>query len=145
MQTKFSPEHFNISAETWATAIRFKKDQQIEELKSIIQKNYPIIKDHFHSKRGSIISDADMDDICISIMWHWIRAIELGQIPNGKDMNEVLRQKRKDFDHYNKEIIVNLLRARYPNQYTHQCEFILDLSQKEVTEYVSWLEMMYNK
>lgn len=145
MKSPFNPARFNITQDTWNTAIRFKNDDAVEELQSIIEQNYPVVKDHYKDKRGSIVSDKDLDDICIAILWHWIRAAELGQTPNGKEMNKVLKEKRKDFDHYAKEIIVNLMRARYPDHYAKPSAFLLDISEKEITDYVAWQEMMYNK
>ena len=141
----FNPADFNIAPEEWSSAIRFLTPPRKEELESIIKENYPIIKAHFSDKRGDIISDKDLDDICTANMWKWIRIYELGAKPNGKDMRDVFTTGLKDFGHYNKEIVVKLLRERHPKDYSKQCQFILNMSEKEVADYVSFLEMMYNK
>lgn len=141
----FDPKHFNISDESWNNATRFSTDEKKIVLQSIIRENYPVIKDHFNDKRGSLVSDRDLDDICVANLWHWIRIHEFGQMPSGKNMTEVLQSNRKDFDHYNKEIVVKLLRERHPEAYSPQCQFLLNMTAKELRDYVDWQEMMYNK
>lgn len=70
---KYNLDHITIRLEKEGNGLRlttelencFIPHQTIEETKRITEKNYGIVKDHFKSKKGQIISATDLENVCV--------------------------------------------------------------------------------
>src|SRR5689334_20194019 len=116
----------NLTTEDQKTILRTSIEYRvfhrtIDDVKSVLEKNYSVVKDQFKNKRGSVVSDRDLDEVCLDILLFFAQTRNMGFDANRKDMLQVLSNEKKDFDRSSKEIIMNHFRRKYPSDFVGRC------------------------
>ncbi len=111
--------------------------QTLHETKEVLQKNLEIIKQHYLNKRGSTITEADMDHVCLKIAIYYFIMYNNWRSMYWKLKNKDLTFIQQDFEHPQTfNIIINYFTKKYPANYTEKCELMLNMTPEQLRDYV---------
>ncbi len=111
--------------------------QTLEETKTIIEKNFEIIRNHFHDKMGEIITEADLNNASLKIALHYFQMYDHWRTMYKRETNRDLTFIQKVFEHpYTSDAILDYFKNKYPDNYIMKCEVMLNMTTEQVREYV---------
>lgn len=151
---KYNLDHITIRLEKEGNGLRLTTDienwfiphQTIEETRQITEKNYRIVKDHFKSKTGLIISATDLENVCFNIVLHYFQMYNHWRTMYKRQTKRDLTFIQKDFEHpYTSSHIVNYFKKMYPDKYAARCEVILGMTPEQFQEYSIRKEQFDNR
>jgi hypothetical protein len=124
----------------------FIPNQRIKETSELIEKNHKIVKNYFSDKAGPIITEADLDNVSLSIVLRYFQMYNHWRTMYKRELNRDLTFISKDFDHpYTSDTIVNYFATEYPDDYKGKCEIILNMTSDKLEEYLIRKEQFDNK
>ena len=124
----------------------FIPDQNLDETKTIIEKNFRIIKTHFHDKLGKIVTEADLSNISLKICIYYFQMYNHWRSMYKKERNRDLTFIQNDFDHPStSDTIVDYFKSTYPENYISKCEVMLNMTSEQVKNYVIRKEEFDNR
>ena len=119
--------------------------QTLDETKAIIEKNFIVIKTHFHDKLGQIITTADLDNVSLKIGLRYFQMYNHWRTMYKREAHRDLTFIQKDFEHpYTSDTIVDYFKNRYPDNYLDKCEVMLNMTNEQATNYVIRKEQFDN-
>jgi hypothetical protein len=151
---KYNLDHITISLEKEGNGLRLTTDienwfiplQTIEETSQITEKNYGIVKDHFKSKTGQIISSTDLENVCFNIVLHYFQLYNHWRTMYKRETKRDLTFIQKDFEHPNTSShIVDYFKKMYPDNYADKCEVMLEMTPEQFREYAIRKEQFDNR
>jgi hypothetical protein len=120
--------------------------QTLDETKTIIEKNFIIIKTHFQNRLGEIITEADLGNVSLKIALRYFQMYNHWRTMYKREISRDLTFLKKDFEHpYTSDTIVDYFKSRYPDNYLDKCEVMLNMTDTEVREYVIRKEQFDNR
>jgi len=144
----------NVSLKSESNGLRLMTDienwfipnQTIEETKQITEINYKIVKEHYQSKIGQVISETDLENVCFSIVLHYFQMYNHWRTMYKREKNKDLTFLQKDFEHpYTSYHIMDYFKKKYPNCYEDKCEIMLGLTNEQFKEFAIKKEQYENK
>ena len=151
---KYNLDHITIRLEKEGNGVRLTTDienwfiplQTIEETSQITEINYRIVKDHFKSKTGQIISATDFENVCFNIVLHYFQMYNHWRTMYKRETKRDLTFIQKDFKHpYTSSHIVDYFKKMYPDNYADKCEVMLEMTPEQFKEYAIRKEQFDNK
>jgi hypothetical protein len=120
--------------------------QTLDETKTIIEKNFKIIKTHFQDKLGEVITEADLSNVSLKIALRYFQMYNHWRTMYKRETNRDLTFIQKDFEHpYTSDTIVDYFKNRYPDNYVNKCEVMLNMTTEQVRKYVIRKEQFDNR
>jgi hypothetical protein len=141
---KYDLDHITVELKKEGNGLRLTTDienwfiphQTVEETKQITVKNYGIVKDHFKSKTGLIISATDLENVCFNIVLHYFQMYNHWRTMYKRQTKRDLTFIQKDFEHpYTSSHIVDYFKKMYPDNYAARCEVMLGMTPDQFKEY----------
>ena len=151
---KYNLDHITIRLEKEGNGVRlttaienwFIPLQTIEETSQITEINYGIVKDHFKSKTGQIISATDFENVCFNIVLHYFQMYNHWRTMYKRETKRDLTFIQKDFKHpYTSSHIVDYFKKMYPDNYADKCEVMLEMTPEQFKEYAIRKEQFDNR
>lgn len=120
--------------------------QTLEETKTILDKNFKIIKEHFLDKVGPVITESDLNNVCLKIALRYFQMYNHWRTMYKRETNRDLTFLQKDFEHpYTSDTIVDYFKKKHPDNYVSQCEIMLNMTTEQIREYVIRKEQFDNR
>ena len=147
-------DHITIKLEKEGNGLRLSTDienwfipnQTIEETRRITEINYEIVKDHFKSKTGQIISATDLENVCFNLVLHYFQMYNHWRTMYKKEAKRDLKFLQKDFEHPStSDHIIDYFKKMYPENYADKCETMLEMTPELFKEYAIKKEQFDNK
>jgi hypothetical protein len=111
-------------------------NQTFEEIKETINKNYCIVKSHFQPKATSVITQNDLENVCLKIVLSYFNMYNRWRTMYPKEKNRDLTFLQKDFEHPNTAYaIISYFKKKYHDSYSKKCEILLEMTKEEFREY----------
>jgi hypothetical protein len=151
---RYNLDHINIELEKEGKGLRLSTDienwfiplQTIEETRQIIEKNYCVVKDHFKSRSGVIISVTDLENVCLNIVLHYFQMYNHWRTMYKREAKRDLTFIHRDFEHpYTSAHIVEYFKKMYPDNYADKCEVMLEMTPEQFKEYAIRKEQFDNR
>jgi len=121
-------------------------NQTYEETKSVIEKNYKIVKDHYRGKINALITEIDLENFSLKIVLNYFAMYNTWRTMYKREKNRDLTFLQKDFEHPSTSyIIINYFQKQYPDNYADKCELLLNMSGEQFLEYMKFKEQFDNK
>ncbi|WP_295801185.1 hypothetical protein [Mucilaginibacter sp.] len=122
------------------------RNQTYEETKSVIEKNYKIVKDYYQGKANSLITEIDLENFSLKIVLNYFYMYNMWRTMYKREKNRDLTFLPKDFEHPTTSyLIINYFQKQYPNNYADKCELLLNMSSDRFLEYMRFKEQFDNK
>lgn len=132
---------FTTEYENW-----FIPRQTIDETKSIIDKNFKLIKEHFRNSAGTVITDLDLDNVCLMIALNYFQMYNHWRTMYKRETNRDLTFIQKDFDNTDTiNIVINYFKNKYPSNFENKCEVILGMTNARLKKAILRKEQYENK
>ena len=120
--------------------------QTLDETKTIIEKNFEIIKDHFHFKVGTVITQLDLGNVCLKIALNYFQMYNHWRKMYKRESNRDLTFIQKDFNNTGTiNIVIGYFKNKYPSDYEDRCVAMLGMTNTELREAVIRKEQYDNK
>jgi len=122
------------------------RNQTYKETKSVIKKNYGIVKDYYQGKANSLITEIDLESFSLKIVLNYFYMYNMWRTMYKREKNRDLTFLPKDFEHPTTSyLIINYFQRKYPNNYTDKCELLLNMSSDRFLEYMRFKKQFDNK
>ena len=109
--------------------------QTLAETKTIIEKNFKIIKDHFHDKGMAVITQLDLNNVCLKIALHYFQMYNHWRTMYKRETNRDLTFIQKDYDKTDTiNIVIGYFKNKYPIDYVDKCVAMLGMTNIELRE-----------
>lgn len=111
--------------------------QTLDETKTILDKNFKIIKGHFLGKVGTVITQADLNNVCLKIALSYFQMYNHWRTMYKRETNRDLTFLEKDFEGtVTIYIVIGYFQNLYPDNYEDKCEAMLGMTNSELKEAV---------
>lgn len=122
------------------------QNQTFIETKSVIEKNYKIVKEYFQDKMSATITETDLENFSLKIVLHFFYMYNLWRTMYKKEKNRDLTFLGKDFKHpYTSYHIIDYFKNKYPDNYMDKCETILEMTSEQFKDYLISKEQFENR
>lgn len=116
--------------------------EPMEAIQRAIEKNYWIVKQHYSSKVGEVVTEKDLQNMSLKVTLAWYQ-LKRGR-SHQKDGVPFLAEKEFD-DSYTSDYLISYFRKRYPDNYADKCLTMLGWTQEKLDNYNDYLEFLNNK
>ncbi|MEO6978890.1 MAG: hypothetical protein ABI113_10950 [Mucilaginibacter sp.] len=121
-------------------------NQTSEETKSVIEKNYKIVKDYYRGKTNPLITEIDLKNLSLKIVLNYFSMYNMWRTMYKREKNRDLTFLPKDFEHPTTSyLIINYFKKQYPDNYADKCELLLNMSSDQFSEYMKFKRQFDNK
>lgn len=111
--------------------------QTLTETKSVLEKNFNIIKEHFLDKAGTAISRTDLNNVCLKIALRYFQMYNHWRSMYKREANRDLTFLQKDFDNTDTiHTVIGYFQNTHPDNYEEKCEVMLGMSNSKLKETV---------
>jgi hypothetical protein len=111
--------------------------QTLAETKTILEKNFKIIKEHFLNKVETVIAPLDLNNICLKITLSYFQMYNHWRTMYKRETNRDLTFLQKDFDSADTiNIVIGYFQNKYPDNYENKCEVMLGMTNAELKDAV---------
>jgi hypothetical protein len=150
----FSIDHIIVRIDNEVNGIRLTtetenlllQNQTLIETKSVIEKNYKIVKEYFQDKMSDTITETDLENFSLKIVLHFFYMYNLWRTMYQREKNRDLTFLDKDFKHpYTSYHIIDYFKNKYPDNYADKCETILEMTSEQFKEYLISKEQFENR
>ncbi|MES2778206.1 MAG: hypothetical protein V4722_28780 [Bacteroidota bacterium] len=119
-------------AENW-----FVPNQTLNETKTILEKNFKIITEHFLYKVGTAVLQTDLNNVCLKIALRYFQMYNQWRSMYKTEANRDLTFLQKDFDSIDTiHAVIGYFQNMYPDNYEDTCEVMLGMSNAKLKEVV---------
>ena len=111
--------------------------QTFDETKTIIEKNFKIIREYFLEKVGAAISQSDLNNVCLKIALSYFQMYNHWRSMYKREANRDLTFLQNDFDSTGTiHTVIGYFQNMYPENYEDKCEVMLGMSNAKLKEAV---------
>lgn len=111
--------------------------QTLDETKTIIDKNFKIIKGYFLAKVGTVVTQTDLNNVCLKIALSYFQMYNHWRTMYKSETNRDLTFLKKDFENTDTiHIVIGYFQNKYPDNYEDKCEVMLGMSNAKLKEAV---------
>jgi len=122
------------------------QNQTFVETKSVVEKNYKIVKEYFRDKMSAPITETNLENFILKIILHFFYMYNLWRTMYKKKKNRDLAFLVKDFKHPSTSYhIIDYFKNKYPANYADKCEIILEMTSEQFKKYLTSKEQFQNK
>lgn len=120
--------------------------QTLDETKTILDKNFKIIKEHFLDKAGTVITQLDLNSTSLKIALNYFQMYNHWRTMYKRETNRDLTFIQKDFDNTDTiNIVIGYFKNKYPADYENKCEVMLGMTNAKLKEAVIRKDQYDNK
>lgn len=111
--------------------------QTPDETKTIIEKNFKIIREYFLEKVGAEISKSDLNNVCLKIAHRYFQMYNHWRSMYKREANRDLAFLQNDFESTGTiHTVIGYFQNMYPENYEEKCEVMLGMSNTKLKEAV---------
>ena len=111
--------------------------QTLNETKTIIDKNFKIITEHYLDKAGTVITQTDLNKVCLKIVLSYFQMYNHWRTMYKREENRDLTFLNNDFNGTNTiHIVIGYFQNMYPDNYEDKCEVMLGMTNAELKDAV---------
>ena len=120
--------------------------QTLDETKTILERNFKIIKEHFLDKVETVITQTDLNNVCLKIALSYFQMYNHWRTMYKRETNRDLTFLQKDFDNTDTiHIVIGYFKKKYQANYEDKCEAMLGMTNAELKEAVIRKDQYDNK
>ena len=109
--------------------------QTLDETKTILEKNFKIIKEHFFDKAGTVTTQVDLNNVCLKIALSYFQIYNHWRTMYKRETNRDLTFIQKDYDKTDTiNIVIGYFKNKYPIDYVDKCVAMLGMTNIELRE-----------
>ncbi len=144
-QMTFNLDNINVTISEENRGIRLTTEdenwfiprQTLAKTKIILEKNFKIIKEHFLDKVETVITQTDLNNVCLNIALCYFQMYNHWRTMYKRETNRDLTFLQKDFDATDTiNIVIEYFKQKYPYNYEDKCEIMLGMTNSELKEAV---------
>ncbi|MBL7733343.1 MAG: hypothetical protein JNM88_19400 [Chitinophagaceae bacterium] len=111
-------------------------NQDEETLRGYVLMNFRVVKDHYQARGGEKLTEAESDELCLIIVFHWLYLYNMWRGLYPKEKDRPLEFDEKDFEHpYTYDEIIWFVKRKYKADYLHRSSALLGMTEEACRDY----------